>query len=172
MYLAALGLVLSAIVHVISLLGMTSAFGQTSWILHIGIFVVWLPTIFVISKKGQDFKQMDFWRAAFRACPKWMIYMTYILFGYAIFNFIVFSASGFPGGGTTGSPGNAPTDVFRGFSGHWMAFYSAALAALYSAIHVEEYDGARRCPFGHPVSPDARFCEVCGEEIVERQEPG
>ena len=36
------------------------------------------------------------------------------------------------------SGANPPAIVWRGFSGHWMAFYSAALAILYSAAVVPE----------------------------------
>jgi hypothetical protein len=52
-------------------------------------------------------------------------------------------------------------------SGHSMAFYSAAMAALYSAIHVRERDETRRCLNGHPVSPSAKFCEQCGTKVIE-----
>jgi hypothetical protein len=33
---------------------------------------------------------------------------------------------------------NPPASVWRGFSGHWMAFYSAALAVLCSAAHTAD----------------------------------
>jgi len=41
---------------------------------------------------------------------------------------------------------NPPAVVWRGFSGHWMAFYSAALAILYSAAHAKH--NGWRCPNG------------------------
>ena len=37
-----------------------------------------------------------------------------------------------------GSGANPPAVVCRGFSGHWMVFYSAALAILYSATVAPE----------------------------------
>ena len=167
MYLAGLGLILSVIVHVLSLFGMPSPFGETSWVLHGGIFVVWLPTVLALNKLGKDFKRKEIWKAALRACPKWMKNMTYFLFGYAILNFAVFIISDFTGGGSTGDHGDTPAIVFRGFSGHWMAFYCVAMATLYTAIHAKEHDEARKCQNGHPVSPAARFCEECGARVIE-----
>jgi hypothetical protein len=169
MYLAALGLVLSIIVHVLSLLGIPSPLGENSWGLHIGIFIVWLPTVLVANKLVKDFKQKDFWKAAFRACPKWMKNLTYFFFGYAILNFVIFLISDFVSGGSAKDQGNTPSNVFRGFSGHWMAFYCVAMATLYSAIHIEKHDETRRCLNGHPVSPSALFCEQCGTKVIERQ---
>ncbi len=167
MYLAGLGLVLSLIVHVSALLGMRSPFGEIAWCLHIGVFVVWLPAIIVMNSLTKDFKNKDLWKAALRACPKWMKNLTYFFFGYAILNFILFAILDI--GGRKGSGSGTPSNVYRGFSGHWMAFYCAAMAILYSAIHVKGHDEARRCPNGHPVSPSAKFCEECGSNIIEHQ---
>lgn len=58
--------------------------------------------------------------------------------------------------------GAAPPAVIRGFSGHWMAFYAAAFALLYSRVHAPEFHRERRCPQGHPVSPTAGYCPACG----------
>jgi hypothetical protein len=170
MYLAALGLILSVMVHVLSLFGLPSPFGGTSWFLHVGIFVVWLPTVLVANTLVKDFKQRDFWKAALRACPKWMKYLTYFFFGYAIFNFALFIIMDVSGGSGKGGGSGTPSNVYRGFSGHWMAFYCVAMAILYSAIHVREHDEARRCPNGHRVGPSAKFCEECGSKIVEPQQ--
>ena len=169
MFLAALGLVLSIIVHVLALFGMPSPFGESPWGLHIGIFVVWLPAILAANRLVKDFKQKDHWKAALRACPKWMKNLTYFFFGYAILNFAIFIILDFTGKGSARTHGNTPSDIFRGFSGHWMVFYCAAMAILYSAIHVEEHDETRRCLNGHPVSPSANFCEHCGAKVIERQ---
>ena len=170
MYLAAIGLILSIIVHVLSLIGMASPLGENSWGLHIGIFVVWLPTVLVANRMVKEFKQKDFWKAALRACPKWMKNLTYFFFGYAILNFVIFIILNVTGATSGINEGNTPTNVFRGFSGHWMVFYCVAMATLYSAIHVEEHDETRRCFNGHPVSPSAKFCEQCGARVIEGQE--
>jgi len=167
MYLAGIGLVLSIIVHISALLGISNPLGEISWVLHVGIFIVWLPTVIIANRQVKDFKQKDFWKAALRACPKWMKYLTYFFFGYAILNFILFLILDVSGGSSRGVSRGTPPNVFRGFSGHWMAFYCVAMATLYSAIHSEEHDAARSCPMGHPVSPSSKFCEECGSKIIE-----
>ena len=93
--------------------------------------------------------------------------MTYGFFIYAIINFITFMIAAPAGQQAPNAP--APPVVFRGFSGHWMAFYSAATAILYSAVVVAGRDPARRCPNGHPVSPSADFCENCGAKIIDSE---
>ena len=162
--LAVVGLVLSLTAHVAALFGQQQPLGDAAWALHIGIFVVWLPAVLVSNRLVKDFKYKDMWKAALRGCPPWMRWLTSAFFVYAIVNFIIFAVLA-PGGADSGA--NAPPIVFRGFSGHWMAFYSAAAAVLYSAIVVAKRDPARRCPNGHPVSPSAVFCEVCGARVGE-----
>jgi hypothetical protein len=164
--LSVLGLVLSLIAHTAALLGLPQPLGPAAWGLHVGIFVVWLPAVLVSNRLVGDFKQKDFWKAALRGCPDWMRRLTYGFVAYAVVNFVLFIAIAPAQGGGGGV--NAPPAVFRGFSGHWMAFYSAAAAILYSAIAVAKLDPARRCPNGHPVSPSADFCESCGAAINEQ----
>lgn len=163
--LAAIGLVLSLIGHGCALLGLPQPLGGAAWGLHIGIFVVWLPTVLVMTRLVRDFKQKDFWKAALRGCPNWMRWMTYGFFIYAIINFFITFVAAVPAGQQAPNA-PAPPIVFRAFSGHWMAFYSMAIAIMCSAVVVSERDPARRCPNGHPVSPSAEFCENCGAKIV------
>ena len=161
--LSSLGLVLSLIVHMCSLLGFPSPLGEQAWILHVGIFVVWFPAVIVMQALTKEFKQKDLWRAALRGCPSLMRRMTYGFGAYALINFAIFLmlVSGHDRSAET------PAAIFRGFSGHWMAFYSAALAILYSALHAEERDDRRRCLAGHRVSPTANYCEECGQPVHE-----
>src|SRR5436305_11719901 len=87
----------------------------------------------------------------------------YILFTYAILNFIYFMATAM---NRPRPPGDAPPEVIRGFSGHWMVFYGAAFATLYSA-YVVGYSGIqRKCPNGHAVPITANFCEECGVKLA------
>ena len=167
MYLAGLGLVLSVIVHISALFGRSSPLGEISWGLHIGIFVVWIPAVVVANKLVDDFKQKDYWKAVLRGCPKWMRNLTWFFFYYAILNFALFLILNVFGGNANDNENDTPSGVFRGFSGHWMAFYCTAMAILYSAIRVKEHDDARRCLNGHPVSPSAKFCEECGSKVIE-----
>jgi hypothetical protein len=72
MWLAALGLVLSIIVHASAVIGVTSPLGSGAWALHGGIFVVWLPAVVVVHRSTQESKQRDSWKVALRGCPEWM----------------------------------------------------------------------------------------------------
>lgn len=167
-YLACTGLTLSIIVHITSLLNIPSPLGDMTWILHIGIFIVWIPTMFYSFRLTRDFKQKDFWKAALRGCPDWMKKGIFLLFVYAFLNFIVFMFLDVRGQSSTGENANSP-NVFRGVSGHWMIFYATAAAVLYSSARTKKHDSTRRCPNGHPVSPSADFCEKCGKTIASHK---
>jgi hypothetical protein len=159
MVLAACGFALSVAAHIAALAGIAIPGGGQVWVLHIGIFVVWLPTVLVGNRIARYANRKDFWKVALAGCPAWMRRGLFVLFGYAIVNFILFIVS------TTSQPkptGAAPPSVTRGFSGHWMVFYAAAFATLYSATHAPHLLRERKCPLGHAVSPSARFCPECG----------
>jgi hypothetical protein len=156
--LSAAGLVASLIAHVCALIGYPGPFGRATWLLHVGIFVVWFPAVLVAQRLTKDFKRKDFWKAAVRGCPRWLRVMTVIFFGYALVNFAVFFAMTVG----HGHPRVDEVTELRGFSGHWLAFYSAALAILCSGIRTGLRDVTRYCPQGHAVSPLANYCEQCG----------
>jgi hypothetical protein len=166
MVLAALGFALSLLVHGSTLLGI-DLFGNCTWGLHIGIFVVWFPAVLVSSRLAKDFKHKDFWKAALRGCPSWMRWNTYLFFGYAFFNFFFTLFLLFKSGTSGGSDSGPDPLGFRLFSGHWMVFYSTAFAILYSALRVRASDAARRCMNGHPLSPADKFCPECGAPAGE-----
>src|SRR5436190_19920974 len=131
MVLAGFGLALSIAAHCMALAGVPIPGGKLVWGLHIGIFVVWIPTVLTSMQTTRYANRKDFWKVALAGCPLWMRRAGYILFGYAILNFIVFMAT------TASQPkqqqiGDAPPAVVRGFSGHWMIFYGTAFAVLYS----------------------------------------
>jgi Protein of unknown function (DUF3592) len=158
--LSAVGLMLSLWVHGGALQGRRVAPEAFFWILHIGMFVVCFPALFVAKQRVGNLERKDFWKAVLQGSPGWMRYMVYGFLGYAIVNFALFMLK-VPAGGRGASP---PVDEWRGFSGHWMAFYSAALAILYSAA--SEHQHAPRCVNGHPVPPNANFCTRCGQPVM------
>jgi hypothetical protein len=127
--LSAAGLVLSLWVHLGALAGQRVAPEAFFWILHIGIFVVWIPTVLAYIKRVGSASRKDAWKLALRSSPQWMRYMVYGFFGYALLNFAIFFFHA-PNGSSGANP---PAVAWRGFSVHWMAFYSAALATLYAA---------------------------------------
>ncbi len=137
--LAAIGLLLSIIVHISSFAGFIPL-GKYSWGLHVGAIVIWFPAVLAMmaNLKGQLFK-LD-WKEAFilnpfrhrffKGCPKWMIILTSLVFIYGILNFVIFM--GFEK--STGFESIDTAQMLRGFSGHWMIFYSAAMSILYSSM--------------------------------------
>jgi hypothetical protein len=164
--LAVVGLALSVLSHLAALLGQQGPLANYSWVLHLGIFVVWIPAVMVSQKLTAEVPRKDFWQAVLRGSPPWMKYMVYGFFGYAVLNFGIFLAHA----PLKGNSGPMSPDVVRGFSGHWMAFYAAALAILYSAAHAKDFGAPRRCLNGHAVGPLARFCERCGQSVADSPE--
>src|SRR5262249_54507659 len=131
------------------------------WILHMGIFLVWFPAVFVAKERVGNINRNDFWKVILKDSPDWMRYMVYGFLGYAMVNFTLFFFQ-VPTG--KGEGANPPAIVWRGFSGHWMAFFSAALAILYSAAKANT--AARRCSNGHAIPPNANFCARCGQPAL------
>lgn len=160
LFLAVAGLAIDVVIHVAALTNSTAVFDLLGKYILPGIFVVWLPTIFAMSRMAREFKQKDIWRAALRGCPKWMRMAMWIVFGYAWVGFFVLPF--FYGGSSNSRPNSA-----RLMSGAALMFYSVATCVLYSATQVEKHDQSRRCANSHQVGPLARFCEECGAPVVD-----
>jgi hypothetical protein len=86
MWLAAAGFLASLLVHVLALLGLPSPFGPATWLLHVGIFVVWFPAVLVSQRLSKNVPQADLWKAVLRGCPRWMKTGSYVVFAYGIVN--------------------------------------------------------------------------------------
>jgi hypothetical protein len=157
--LSGVGLVVSLWVHLGAVMGRRVAPEAFFFILHVGIFVVWVPAVLVAQRLVGNVNRKDLWKVVLKDSPDWMRYMVYGFFGYALVNFLLFITKA-PSWGS----GNPPAVVWRGFSGHWMAFYSAALAILYSAARTE--DTSLRCANGHVASPNATYCMRCGQPVL------
>jgi hypothetical protein len=162
MWIAGCGLVLSILAHVMALAGLAFPGGKLVWALHIGVFVVWFPTVVVLNSMPHV-SQKDIWKVAFAGCPRWMRQGAYALFGYAILNFVFFLAT--TAGESKQPAGDPPPSAIRGFSGHWMIFYAVAFCTLYSRVHAPHLYRERTCPQGHTASPTARYCSECGHEF-------
>jgi hypothetical protein len=156
-WLSAIGLVVSLWVHIGAVMGRSVP--SLFWILHFGIFVVWFPAVFVAQRLVGNVNRKDFWKVVLKGAPDWMRYMVYGFFGYATLNFLFFMTKASSGG----SGANPPAE-WRGFSGHWMAFYSAALAILYSAART--VDTSPRCTNGHMALSNAAYCTRCGQPVM------
>ena len=155
--LALAGFFVSLIAHLAGYAGVERPFGINPWPLHVGIFVVWLPAVLAAMRLSKDVPQKDMWKATLRGCPKWMKHLLYGLFGYAFLSFFVFFVSA---GGA-----ESEANTIRGFSGHWLIFYFAAFAILYSYVKVSKVDTIRRCKNMHVVDPLHVYCPECGEYV-------
>jgi hypothetical protein len=132
-WISVIGLILSLWVHIGALMGRRVVPEAFFGILGGGIFIVWFPALLTARSMVQNVSHKYFWKVALKGSPEWMRYMVYGFFGYAIVNFLLFMTRA-SGGGNGPNP---PAVVWRAFSGHWMAFYSAAIASLYAAAHPE-----------------------------------
>lgn len=155
--LAAVGFTATLTVHVASWFGNTYLFDRAIGVLGIGVFVVFIPTVFVVNRTTRDFKRKDLWRAALRGCPRWMYWTFWAIFAYGWAGAFVFPLLH---GGDSGA------NSARTMSAILLVFYVVSLAVMYSAMHVERFDESRRCLNGHRVSPLAKFCEECGAPVA------
>ncbi len=126
------GLVLSIVVHTLSILGhedILSDIDAFAWMLHGGCILLGFPLVLCARKITIGTHEKDFWKAVLKYCPSWMKGMVGFFFLYGIINFILFIKSG-----TVENDGSTPASVFKGFSGHWMIFYSLEVAVFYSYL--------------------------------------
>jgi hypothetical protein len=164
---AAIGLAASIAVHVLSFFGTTFG-GQASFVaLHVGIFPLWIAVVLIAMNATTRVPRKEAWRVAFSGCPAWMKYMTYAFCAYALVNFAIFAASvsSVPKSDQLGA------EIWRGFSGHWMVFYSAGLAFATTAYSRGIDNWGPQCRKGHAVGPGDNYCPVCGDR-VDRQPLG
>jgi hypothetical protein len=167
MFLAGLGFILSVIAHLTALAGVALPVGNKIWVLHVGIFVVWLPTVAVSYRVTNSVNRKDFWKVALSGCPSWMRISLMGLFAYAILNFILSLAS--QNNGYHSPMVTLPSQI-RLFSGHWMIFYGVAFSTMYSVIHAPHLFDEKKCPNGHSISSEALFCSKCGSAICQHLE--
>jgi hypothetical protein len=159
--LAAFGLLLSLWVHINALLGRVVIPDEYFFALHAGVFVVFIPAVLVQNAIFRRPARQSDWKVPLRFAPPWMLYMVYAFFAYAFLNFAIFIAH------TTSYRGahvGTPPPVWRGFSGHWMLFYSAALAILYSVSQSGNATGT--CANGHRFSSAYSACPQCGSPTL------
>src|SRR5437899_8980306 len=151
--LAALGLIVSAMVHFSTFVGADPIeILPQIWFLQVVMLLVFIGAGFATKKAeaGTERLSGSFWANA----PRWMIWMSVLFFVYALINFAIFVFLMHEGSPTKQEDGTYAVtrkrelvrrineDEFhhlqaleaRGMSGHWLLFYSWALTMLVSSI--------------------------------------
>ena len=162
MFLAGAGFVASVVAHVASIAGIELPGGRNWFVLHAGIFAVWIPAILVMNRFRGRVSKKDIWKTAFAGSPVWMLTALKVIFGYSFVSFFLFVVNA--PSHSKQSPVSLPAEI-RAFSGHWMIFYSVAFATLYSARERPDLLVEKRCSSNHVVSSTAEYCETCGERV-------
>jgi hypothetical protein len=147
------GLIFSGLAHIATFFGINpQRVFPAVWGLHVLLFVVWFPVIFMSRKLCTKENRKDFIKIITRHAPFWMKALSVALFIYAFFNFFytVFALNegGVPsirdGKKVLESHGRIIRQLteqeyelhqaygVRTFSGHWMIFYAVGMTALYS----------------------------------------
>ena len=163
--LAAIGFILTLMVHLSIWAGYDNALVKHKFILLAGIPAVWLPTALVFQLLTKGSNQKNNWKVYMRECPKWMKYMSKVFFIYAFICFL-FMLFGIYTDIKSGGSNSEPLDYFSlSLSGFCLMIYSTAMSILYSARKILEKGSIRSCPNGHPVALNESFCPYCGEKI-------
>lgn len=169
MALAALGFVISLAAHLIALTGHMPPVGEAIFVLHAGVFIVWLPAVLVsmrlnyAQRSRSRWPGWGNWKQTLAGCPPWMTYAAYGLFGYAFLNFFLAIGSIDQHPFKTG----IDPQTVRAISGHWMLFYGLGFAILYSAFRQPWRLKTVKCPSGHPVAHSDKFCPTCGAALPD-----
>jgi hypothetical protein len=142
--LASAGLLASLVCHVMSWLQMEPPWGRSVFILHAGIFVVWIPLVIFANRTMPRPRRANL-DHLFAELPRWVRVAVGGLFVYTLLNFTYFAycTRQYP---RLGVPFYLE---LRGFSGHWMVFYGFALAgfvalARLSRKRIQEGTGAKK----------------------------
>ena len=163
MVLATIGFLLSLAAHIASILGLPVPGGNLVWSLHVGIFVVWFPAVLIGSRINRGRPGSELWKNVLSGAPTWMRYAGYALFAYAAANFIWFFAVTRSGAALEG---DSAFSEIRLFSGHWLVFYGAGFAILFSAYRNPRLLKKQRCLKGHDLSSTDVFCPSCGSKVL------
>ncbi len=148
--LSAIGLFLSLLVHIPLFIGLNTQDSFINpFILHAGIFIVFIPSLFIFltenKEKTDKEGRVNPMKTLYDESPKLLLGIVSIMYFYAIINFVIFimtmngSPSNHDGKYILNSHGTIIKELsyeeykyyrrleIKGFSGHWMLFYAAAL---------------------------------------------
>lgn len=84
MVISGVGLAVSAIANIASMVGLARIFEKLIFVLHLGVLVVFIPSVVVFHSRFKKSKDL-FGNWLFEGCPTWMSRTVTALFGYGIF---------------------------------------------------------------------------------------
>ncbi len=171
--IAACGLAISAVTHVLSFTNYQLDGLPLFFALHAGVFVVGLPMFFIfweVTHAGSVFdppensimkrRRFSFMKLEFAGCPRWLRWLGLILYIYLIPVFVITFLECFGHGGEKfASP---PAFVWRYFSVGWMYAYFASMAGLITAYRLDMTKLIGRCVNGHLFVTGDGVCRMCG----------
>jgi hypothetical protein len=153
-----LGLIATLAVHVASHLHVQILREQWEALAY-GLFPTWLLTILVtISERPPSYR---FWEFLLRGSPRWMHQVFGWLFAYAAINMVLIVAALVVGGMRQLGPEWEAAVEAWGITGHLLVFYWIAFVVAYAKL-VRLTHPPPRCPNGHAVAADHRYCTKCG----------
>ena len=138
--LAIAGFVLSVWIHVAAILGHQAAPDGMFFVMHVGIFVVFFPAVFVTAKRVGRTRGKDTWKHILRGAPEWVRYMVYTVWAYGA----VSSLLSFPHGVSHKSGIHFNVTTWRYFSVGWMIFYCTSFGMLYAALDQSSVDDSQQ----------------------------
>lgn len=164
-YIAVFGWGAALLVHGLALAGVdVISFMPSVWLLHVGIFAVWIPAVLLMRRAKAQQQEMVVAEerttsfSEFKQAPRWLTVIAFAGMAYAFVNFMFFATSAKSTGEEKGhyythihghdhKPITAQeyhrlqANDLRGFSGLWIGFYGMAMAIL--------------CPFKKPEEQEA-----------------
>ena len=129
------------------------------WLLFVGIFVVWFPTVILMQRLTRGAMKRDSWKLALRSAPEQIRKLVYASFIYCG---VIWASSMLTG---AWKKRDAKINEGRYFSAFMLVFYSASIGVSSSVLGMKPEQFDPRCPNGHQVSAEAQFCQVCGAKV-------
>ena len=140
-FLAAVGLLLSLIVHLVGFFNNSERLNKISAIFWFGWIVIVIPAAIIADRITANYPRKEYWERIFMNCPEWMKYGAYFFFAYGLFYIAVVILKAYFSYKIAGSETDRSNEQvfninFLSLSGMTMVWYSYALAVFYSALQV------------------------------------
>ena len=130
MFVSGIGVAASAVANIASMVSLASIFEKIFYVLHLGILVVFIPSVVVFHSRFKKSKNL-FGNWLFEGCPTWMSRTVTALFGYAIFVMLI-------------SKIIHSQNLTYYFSSLWLFFYGASFAVFYAELNEIKYKSSQQ----------------------------